>query len=98
MMHAQNHFFSIGEKHDQLVIKVLSSLCDADRALSIDEVATALSIDISIIQYYFDLLVEDDLIVQTQAGFEHSWTERDFPDLYTLTSRGREYLLQNKTK
>jgi len=28
--------------------------------------------------------------VQTRAGFESSWTERDFGDLYVLTFRGRQ--------
>jgi hypothetical protein len=93
----QGHLHSIMKKHERVIIKVIELLYNTDRALSIDEIASALSIDISIIQYYFDLLVEDDLIVQTKAGFEHSWTERDFPDLYILTSRGHKYLLESRT-
>jgi hypothetical protein len=85
------------EKNNPTTIRVLKVFLDMNRPLSIDDVVFAISTDISIVRYCFDLLIEHDLIVQTKAGFESSWTERDFPDLYVLSSRGRKYFLENET-
>jgi len=76
---------------DPVTMRVIKLLSDAGLPLSVDEVASALSLDVSAVGYCFDLLIEHDLIVQTRGGFESSWTERSFPDLYVLTPRGREH-------
>jgi hypothetical protein len=82
---------------DPIVMRVIKLFSDAGRPLSVDEAASVLSMDMSTAQYCFDLLIEHDLIIQTQAGFESSWTERSFPNLYVLTSRGRKYVLERET-
>jgi hypothetical protein len=86
----------VPDKYKPVTIKMMKLLFDAGRPLSIDEVASVLLIHFSAVQYYFDLLIQHDLIVQTNAGFESSWTERNFPDLYVLTSRGRKYFLESE--
>jgi len=85
------------DEYGPVAIRVIKLFLDAGRALSIDEVAPLLSMDITTVQYHFDLLIEHDLIVQTKAGFESSWAERSFPDLYRLTSRGRKCLPKGDT-
>jgi DNA-binding MarR family transcriptional regulator len=75
-----------------VTMRVIRLFSDAGRPLAVDEIASVLSVNISSVQYCVDLLIDRDLIVQTRAGFESSWTERNFPDLYVLTPRGREYV------
>jgi hypothetical protein len=87
---------TIGAKEPNLIqMKVLKLFFDAGRNLSIDEVASSLSMDIYTIQYHFDLLLQCDLLVQTRGGFESAWVERDHPDMYGLTPRGRECIAEN---
>jgi hypothetical protein len=73
-----------------VTMRVISLFAEADRPLCLDEIVSRLCVDMSMVQFCVDLLIEHNLIVQSRAGFESSWTERDFPDLYVLTSRGRQ--------
>jgi len=83
-----------GEKPrlDAVTEKVLKLFFDAGRELSINDIAASLSINISIAQYHFDLLLEDDLIIQTRVGFVAVGRER--PSTYNLTSSGRKYVME----
>ncbi len=77
-----------------VITRVMKVFFEMGRPLAIDEISSFLSLDMSNVQYCIDLLIEYDFIVQTRAGFESAWTERDFPDFYALTPRGREYVFE----
>jgi hypothetical protein len=80
-----------------VTMRVLKVFSDMGRPLSVEEVASTLSVSMSMVQYCIDVLMERDFIVQTRAGFESSWTERSFPDLYVLTLRGRKYVRERES-
>ncbi len=80
---------------DAVTEKILRLFFDAGREMSINGVAAALSMDISTAQYHFDLLLEADLIIQTNPGFVSSWARESRPDLFGLTPLGRKYVIEN---
>ena len=82
---------------DAVTEKVLKLFFDKSRDMSIDEVAGALSMDIGTAQYHFDLLLESNLIVQTEIG-STSFRSRESGPLFELTLSGREYVVKNILK
>jgi len=84
------------KKYDPITNKVIKLFFDAGRELSVNEVASILSIDINTIRYHFDLILQDKLIIQTQSEFESSWINESSPAMYDLTPHGRKYIVENK--
>jgi len=83
---------------DAVTEKVLKLFFDKSRDMSINEVAGALSLDISTAQYHFDLLSEAKLIIQTTTGDKSSWTRESTPALFELSYSGRKYVIENILK
>jgi hypothetical protein len=83
-------------KYDEVTEDVLKVFFQFGRDLSIYDCVRALSLDVSTIRYHFDLLLEGNLIIQTRAGFDSSWTGESSPDMYDLTPTGRKYIVENK--
>jgi len=81
---------------DAVKEKILKLFFDACCGLSVEDVAASLSINASIAQYHFDLLLEDKLIAQTRVAFESSWARESSPALFGLTPLGRKYVIENK--
>ncbi len=79
---------------DAVAEKVLKMFFYRRRELSADEVAATLSMDASTVRHLFDLLLENNLIVQTRVGFESLQGRRRDPQ-FGLTSSGREYVIRN---
>ena len=84
------------KKYNEITEKVIKLFFDAGRELPVNYVATSLSIDINTALYHFDILHKDNLITQTMAGSESSWTGTSDPDMFDLTSDGRKYVIENK--
>ena len=82
---------------DAVTEKVLKLLFDKSRDMSIDEVAGALSMDIGTAQYHFDLLSENNLIIQTRIAFTSPEVHETAP-LFELTLSGREYVVKKILK
>src|SRR4030042_4196936 len=80
---------------DAVTEKVLKLFFDKSRDMSINEVAGALSLDISTARYHFDLLSEAKLIIQTTTGDKSSWTAESTPALFELSYLGRKYVIDN---
>jgi len=81
---------------DAVTEKVLKLFFDAGRELSINEVAAALSMNIGIAQYHFDLLLDAKLIIETTGADESPLTGKSTPALFELTPSGRKYVIENK--
>ncbi len=81
---------------DAVSEKVLKLFFDKSRDMSINEVASALSLDIGAAQYHFDLLSEAKLIIQITTGDKSSRTAESTPALFELSYSGRKYLIENK--
>lgn len=84
------------KKYDEVTEQILKLFFDTGRELSINDFALAMSLNINIIQYHFDILLQNDLITQTRVGFESSWTGESSPCMYDLTPSGRKYIVENK--
>jgi predicted nuclease with TOPRIM domain len=84
------------KKYDEITEKVLKVFFQFGRELSIYDCVRALSLDVSTIRYHFDLLSEDNLIIQTKSGFESSWIQENSPDMYDLTPSGRKYIVEKR--
>jgi len=82
-------------KYETATIKVLKTFFDAGRELPANYIASALSMDINTALYHFDILLKDNLITQTMAGSESSWTGTSDPDMFDLTPEGRKYVIEN---
>jgi predicted ArsR family transcriptional regulator len=76
--------------------KVLKLFFDTGQELSVNQVAAKLSINISTVQYHFDLLSETKLIVQTTTGDKSSSIGESTAVLFELSYYGRKYLIENK--
>ena len=84
------------KRYDEVTEKVIKLFFDAGRELPVNHVAGSLGIDINTALYHFDILLKDNLITQTMAGFESSWTGTNDPDMFDLTSEGRKFVIENK--
>ena len=85
------------KKYNEITNKVIKLFFDAGRELPVNYIAAALAIDINTALYHFDILLKDNLITQTMAGSESSWTGTSDPDMFDLTPDGRKYFIENKT-
>ncbi len=83
---------------DAVTEKILKLLFDTAQEMSIDYIASFLSMDISTAQYHFDLLSEAKLIIQTTLAEKSPWTGQNIPARYELTSSGRKYVVENILK
>ena len=81
---------------DAVTEKILKLFFKAGHELSIYDFVRELSLDVSTIQYHFDLLSEAKLIIQTTSAEKSPWTGESTPELFELTSSGREYVVENK--
>jgi len=81
---------------DAITEKVLKRFYDMGRKLSVEEVAPALSMDLSTTQYHFDVLSKAELILQTTLADKSSLTGESTPALFELSYSGRKYLTENK--
>lgn len=83
-------------EYDEITERVLKFFFEASKEVSIyDFIRVVLPLDISTVRYHFDLLLKDKLIIQTRPGFESSFPEVNSPEMYDLTSLGREYVIKN---
>lgn len=83
------------KKYDKVTEHIIRYFFDSGRELSINHFISILALNISTIQYYFDLLLKDNLIRRSTMGEKSSWARIDEPDLYSLTPAGREYVIKN---
>ena len=84
------------KKHyDPVTEQILKQFFNAGKGLSINDFTSIMLMNISTIQYHFDILLQNGLITQTKAGFESSWTGESSPDMYDLTHDGRKYVIEN---
>jgi len=81
---------------DAIKEKILKFFFDACCGMSVEDVAASLSMNASIAQYHFDLLLEDKLIAPIRAAFESSWARESGPALFEITSLGRKYVIENR--
>jgi DNA-binding MarR family transcriptional regulator len=82
---------------DPVTEKVLKLFFDKSRDMSVKEVAGALSVDIGTAQYHFDLLLKNNLIIQTGID-STSLRSRENAPFFELTLAGREYVVKNILK
>jgi len=81
---------------NEVAEKILNVFFDVGRGLSFNEVAAFFSMDINTVKYYFDLLLESDLIERTTVGFVAPRNRA--PVLFELTPSGRKYVVENILK
>jgi len=81
------------KKYDAITEKVLKLFFSEGRGLSVHEVAVSLSMDIRTAQYHFDLLSEDNLIIQTASADISPLTGKSTPARYELTPLDRKYVI-----
>jgi len=84
------------KKYNEITEKVIKLFFNAGRELPVNYIATSLAIDINTALYHFDILLKDNLITQTMAGSESSWTGTSDPDMFDLTPEGRKYVVEHK--
>lgn len=82
--------------------KILQQLFKAGQELPIQHFVSSLSLDISIVQYHFDILLEKGLIQLAAYGQPgNSLIDARFdgdsstPDTFQITSKGRKYIVAN---
>jgi len=75
---------------DEDTHRVLSLFFGLSDDVSVDQVTRLIRIDRSMVEYYFDLLREAGLIIQTQIGGGSS------PCMYGITAKGRKYAVENR--
>ena len=60
------------KKYDEVTQNVIKLFFNAGRELPVNYIASALAIEINTALYHFDILLKDNLIIQTMAGSESS--------------------------
>ena len=81
---------------DAVTEKILQLFLDTGQELSVDQVASKLSMNISTVQSHFALLSEAKLIVQITTDDKSSWTRESIPALFELSLSGRKYVIEHK--
>jgi predicted nuclease with TOPRIM domain len=98
-----NGFVKVPKKDDKkprldpVTEKVLKLFFDKSRDMSVKEVADALSMDIVAAQYHFDLLLKNNLIIQTGIDSTSFRSLENAPS-FELTLTGREYVVKGILK
>lgn len=82
-------------KYNEVTENVIKLFFNAGRELPVNYISSTLGIDINTALYHFDILLKDNLITQTMAGSESSWTGTSDPDMFDLTPEGRKYVIEN---
>jgi hypothetical protein len=78
---------------DEDAHKILKAFFNHPGDISLDEVAVSVGIDGAMAKYHFDLLIEADFITQTRTEFK-GWRSST-PALYSITAKGRKYVVKN---
>jgi len=73
------------QKLDEVTKGILRKFFEAGRDLPVRYFASALSLDIGIVQYHFDILRKHNFIIQATAGREAT---------FELTPQGRKYFVE----
>ncbi len=66
--------------------QILKQFFDAGSDLSVNDISPAIPLKIGVVQYHFDILLKKNLIAQA-TGYE--------PIKYSLTEKGRAYVIEN---
>lgn len=74
---------------------ILRTFFNSGSELSVNHFVHVIPGGISVIQYHFDLLLKDHLIDLTTPGVSAFGAYPDQPDLYSISSEGRKYVVEN---
>jgi len=86
----ENQSTKIFEKFTEKILKVFF---DEAKELDVDHFSSALSVQPSVVSYHFDILRKNKMIVQTRAGAQIMGITS--PPGFSITSKGREYVIKN---
>ncbi len=78
---------------DKITEKTLQLFFDKAKELDAEYLSSALSLQQSVVSYHLDILRKNKMIVQTRAGAQIMGIES--PPGFSITSKGREYVIKN---
>ena len=81
------------EKFEKITEEILKVFFDEAKELDVDHFTSVLSVQPSVVSYHFDILRKNKMIVQTRAGAQIMGITS--PPGFSITSKGREYVIKN---
>ncbi|HDY66198.1 MAG TPA: hypothetical protein ENH85_00250 [Candidatus Scalindua sp.] len=81
------------EKHDEVTEQILRQFFKTGKELSPGYFASSLSLEISVIEYHFDILIKNGYI--NHASSNRSFITGQSSTTYLISPQGREYIMKN---
>jgi predicted nuclease with TOPRIM domain len=90
------------KKLDKVTEQILKQFFDIGRDLPLEHFMSTLSLEISIVEYHFDLLLEGGFIQQATIGHSGNTLidarfggDSSTPNTFQITPNGRKYIVEN---